>query len=355
MKTEINTLWWIAGLLICGFIYLLSPILSPFLLAAILAYIANPLVCKLSAFDLKGWRLSRSLATVIVMLLILFVLLLIVLIVVPMLQKQFLYLVQKSPIYMANLKQKLEPWMMQYFGMALDFDISQVQKVVTDHWQTAGNIAKQLTLALSSQGIALVGLVANLLLLPIVLFYLLLDWHVLLAKVQILVPKPYLNKTNAIAKEIDDILGEFLRGQLTVMLAMGVFYALGLWLAGLEFAVPIGLLSGLLGFVPYVGIGLGFILALLSGLLQFGDIAQLIPIFAVFGIGQLLESMLLTPWLVGDRIGLHPLVVIFALMAGGQLFGFIGILLALPASAAMAVGFNHATQRYLTSQFYNGQ
>ena len=354
MKTDISLIWWVAGLLICGLIYLLSPILTPFLVAAILAYLANPLVNKIDAFHYKGISLNRTFSTVTVMLIILIALLLLVLIIVPMLQKQFLLLVQKSPEYLASFKRQLEPMMMQYFGIALDVDVAQIQKVVTDHWSVAGNIAKQIALVLSSQSMALVGLVANLLLLPIVLFYLLQDWNCLLQKTQALVPKRYLNKTNEIAKEIDDVLGEFLRGQFSVMLIMGIFYSIGLWFAGLEFAIPIGLLSGLLGFVPYVGIGLGFILALLSGLLQFGGVSQIIPILAVFGIGQVLESMLLTPWLVGDRIGLHPLAVIFALMAGGQLFGFTGILLALPVSAALAVAFRHTKHRYLNSQLYNG-
>ncbi len=354
MKTQTNIMWWIAGVLACGLIYLLSPILMPFLVATILAYLANPLVNKIDAFHFKGFSLNRTFSTVAVMSMILIVLLLLVLIIVPMLQQQFFLLVQKSPSYLNSFKRQIEPMMLQHLGIALDVDIAQIQKVVTDHWSTAGNIAKQVALVLTNQSMALVGLVANLLLLPIVLFYLLQDWNVLLQKIQSLIPKRHLNKTIEIAQEIDDVLGEFLHGQFTVMLLMGAFYSVGLWLAGLEFAIPIGLLSGLLGFVPYVGIGLGFVLAILSGLLQFGNLAQLIPVLAVFGIGQLLESMLLTPWLVGDRIGLHPLAVIFALMAGGQLFGFAGILLALPVSAAMAVGFKHAKQRYLNSSIYNG-
>lgn len=354
MKTEMNTLWLVAGLLICGLIYLLSPILMPFIVAAILAYLANPLVNKIDRLNIKGFSLNRTFSTVVVMLLILILLLLLVLIIVPMLQKQFLLLVQQSPHYLASFERQFEPIFMQYFGISLDVDIAQIQKVVTDHWSVAGNIAKQLATVLSNQSLAIVSLVANILLLPIVLFYLLQDWNLLLEKIQSFIPTRYLNKTIEIAKEIDDVLGEFIRGQLTVMLLMGAFYAVGLWFAGLEFAIPIGVISGILGFVPYVGIGLGFILALLSGLLQFGNLEQLIPILVVFGVGQLLESMLLTPWLVGDRIGLHPLVVIFALMAGGQLLGFTGILLALPISAAMAVGFKHAKQSYLNSPLYQG-
>jgi predicted PurR-regulated permease PerM len=191
-------------------------------------------------------------------------------------------------------------------------------------------------------------------LIPLVLFYLLVDWNILVNKVGQLIPRKYIAKTQEIALEIDAVLAEFLRGQLSVMLLMSMVYSAGLWLAGLEVAVPIGILSGLLGFIPYLGFGLGLILGLFSALLQFGNITDIIPVLVVFGLGQIVESMVLTPYLVGDRIGLHPLVVIFALMAGGQLFGFAGVLLALPVSAALAVGFRHAKQTYLTSQFYNG-
>jgi len=186
----------------------------------------------------------------------------------------------------------------------------------------------------------------------VVLFYLLRDWDGFLANIRQLIPRDWSDKTLEIAKEIDQVLAEFLRGQLAVMLAMSAFYVLGLWLAGLNMALPIGLVAGLLGFVPYLGIATGIVLALLVAALQFTSFGQLIPVLLVFGIGQLLEGMLLTPKLVGNRIGLHPVVVIFALLAGGQLFGFAGVLLALPVSAAIAVGLRHTKTSYLGSDAY---
>jgi predicted PurR-regulated permease PerM len=136
------------------------------------------------------------------------------------------------------------------------------------------------------------------------------------------------------------------------MAALCVFYSIGLWLAGLEMAVSIGLLAGLLSFVPYLGFAIAFIMALLLALLQFGSLSAIVPVLMVFGIGQVIESYILTPYLVGDRIGLHPVVVIIALLAGGQLFGFAGVLLALPVGAAIAVGLRHSKQSYLTSDAY---
>ncbi len=338
-------------------IYLLRPILAPFLFAAILAYVCSPLVDRLG--NIKLGRLSmgrtsatRTIGTVLVMLLLLAIMITLLLIVVPLLQRELSLVAQRLPAYLSALRDRLDPWLLQHFGVSLAIDIAQIQEMLTKNWKTAGNFAGQLLLALSTHGLALLNWLVNLLLVPVVLFFLLRDWHVFVEKIAVLLPRRWYAKTATIAHEIDLVLAEFLRGQLSVMLLMSAFYAAGLSLAGLELAIPIGLIAGLLGFVPYVGITIGIILALLAAALQFSSISQILPILAVFGIGQVLESMLLTPFLVGDRIGLHPVVVIFALLAGGQLFGFTGILLALPVSAAIAVGLRHAKQSYLVSDAY---
>jgi len=360
MNTGTHYLWWIFGLSICGLIYLLGPILTPFLVAAILAYIANPLVNRVDALQFRAFNgkfnysPNRITATLLVMLLLFALLIAVLLIATPLLQKEILLLVQKLPVYFNTAISTLNPWLQKNFGVAINIDYTQIQQILTENWKTAGSFAKQLALGLGNQGMAIVGWLANLVLIPLVLFYLLADWNIIISKINHLLPRKFAAKTQEIASDIDAVLAEFLRGQLTVMLLMSIFYAVGLWLAGLELAIPIGILSGLLGFVPYLGIGIGLGLAVLSGLLQFGSLHDLIPVLIVFGIGQVVESMVLTPYLVGDRIGLHPLAVIFALMAGGQLFGFTGVLLALPVSAAIAVAFRHARQHYLSSNLYNG-
>ncbi|HEY0841296.1 AI-2E family transporter [Methylotenera sp.] len=360
MNKHTNTVWLVAVLSVFGIIYLLGPILTPFLIAAILAYIANPLVGKIEAIQFNSkrakfsFKLSRTIATLLVLLFLFAVLIIIMLIMIPLLQHEFVQLSQKIPVYLNAAKTNLEPWLQKNFGVSAEIDPAQIQAILTENWKTTGNFAKNIALSVSSHGMTVIGWLGNLILIPLVLFYLLVDWNILLQKTSALLPRSLLGKTQEIAADIDAVLAEFLRGQLTVMLLMSVFYAVGLWLVGLEFALPIGILSGLLGFIPYLGFGLGLTLAVISGVLQFGSLHDLIPLLIVFGMGQLLESMALTPWLVGDRIGLHPLVVIFALMAGGQLFGFAGVLLALPVSAAIAVGFRHAKQKYLSSHFYLG-
>ena len=187
---------------------------------------------------------------------------------------------------------------------------------------------------------------------PVVLFYLLRDWNGLLAQIEELLPRRWHPQLSGIAREIDAVLAEFLRGQISVMVLMSVLYVCGLWLAGLEFALPIGVITGMLVFVPYVGVLTGLVLATVVALMQFPSIGGIVPVWIVFAIGQTLEGMLVTPLLVGKRIGLHPVAVIFALLAFGQIFGFFGVLLALPASAALLVGLRHLGRRYRNSSLY---
>jgi predicted PurR-regulated permease PerM len=342
-------------LLAVGFLWLfyhLLPILSPFFVAMILSYICNPLVDRMARIQIATHTIGRVLASLAIMLLLMLILLILLLIVIPLLQKEFSTVIERLPVYLNNFRTQIEPWLMQHFGISPLLDTAQLQEVLTKNWKSASNYLGQFLLALSNHGLALIGWLVNLLLLPVVLFYLLRDWHTLIANIAVTIPRPWLKKTTEIAQDIDQVLSGFLRGQLSVMLAMSVFYSVGLMFTGLELAIPIGLLAGLLGFVPYFGIITGISLATLAAILQYSSFDHLLPVLAVFGMGQVVEGMWLTPWLVGDRIGLHPVVVIFALLAGGQLFGFTGILVALPVSAAIAVGFRHARQHYLQSDLY---
>ncbi len=328
-------------------LFLLQDVLAPFLTAAILAYICSPLVDRLTRC-----RLGRTSATILVFLLLLGAFALLLLIIVPLLHKEILLLADRLPAYLDAVRGRLEPWLLQHFGITLAFDMAEIQTMLGAHWQTAGSLVGQTLKAVGSHGAALAGWLAGLLLIPVVLFYLLRDWPELVRRAGELVPRRWHDKVATLAREIDRVLAEFLRGQLSVMLLMSAFYACGLWLAGLELALPIGLIAGLLSFVPYLGVTLGLLLAILAALLQFASLTALLPVLLVFGLGQVVESLLLTPWLVGDRVGLHPVAVIFALLAGGHLFGFAGVLLALPVGAAIAVGLRHARQAYLASDSY---
>ncbi len=347
-----NNRWLILTAGFLFFLYLLLPVLAPFLVAAILAYICDPLVDKLSISGYKNVQFGRTVSTVLVMLGIIAIVILLILIIFPLLQKQSLLIVERLPSMIDKLRATVEPWLQSKLGISLAIDSAQIQDIITKNWKTAGSILGDILKTAGTNSMALIGILANILLLPVVLFYLLRDWDDLIAGISNLIPRDLIAKTTEIANEIDQMLAEFLRGQLTVMLLMSVFYCVGLWLAGLDNALPIGIIAGLLNFVPYLGPALGMGLALLVGALQFSSFSQIVPVLAVFGIGQLIESNVITPKLVGERIGLHPVVVIFALLAGGQLFGFAGVLLALPVAATIAVALQHTKDNYLDSDAY---
>lgn len=339
--------WLLAVVTFVLLFYLLQDVLAPFLTAAILAYICNPLVDCLMRF-----RMGRTLATILAFLLLLSLFTLLLLIIAPFIQQEIVLLAQRLPAYLEAARDRLEPWLGQHFGTNMAIAMAEIQAMLGVHWQTAGSLLGQALKTVGSHGMELASWLLSLLLVPVVLFYVLRDWPLLVRRTSLLVPRRWHDKVAAIARETDLVLAEFLRGQLLVMLFMSVFYICGLWLVGLELALPIGLIAGLLSFVPYLGLTLGLLLAVIAAILQFASLTALLPVLLVFGLGQLVEGMLLTPWLIGERIGLHPLAVVFALLVGGQLFGFAGVLLALPAGAAIAVGLRHASRAYLASEAY---
>jgi predicted PurR-regulated permease PerM len=270
----------------------------------------------------------------------------------PMVQTEAATIARRLPELVDRINERFVPWLKERFDIDLQFDAASIRALIADNVSGVQNIGVWLLGSLRIGGLALVGFFANLLLTPVVMFYLLTDWDALVARLGSLLPRRWETQSRQIAGEIDTVLAEYLRGQVTVMGILAIYYAAALWLAGLQFAVPIGVLTGLLIFVPYLGFGIGLVLALLVALLQFASWQGVILVLIVYGIGQLLESFVLTPWLVGERIGLHPLAVIFALLAFGQLFGFTGVLLALPASAAILVGLRHVRTAYTGSAIY---
>ncbi|MBL8489925.1 MAG: AI-2E family transporter [Rhodocyclaceae bacterium] len=345
-------LWIGFGIVLLWLLAALGPILSPFLLAGILAYICNPLVDHL-----QGTGLPRAAGTLLVILALFAAVILLVLMLVPLLRDEAVQLATRLPDAVALYNEQVVPWIRERFGLNLKLrlDPASLKRLATENWDSIQALAQQLYGSLKIGGVALVGLLANLFLAPVVMFYLLLDWHPMIGRLAGVVPRPWHPKVLAMAADVDAVLSEFLRGQVLVMLALAVYYVLALWIAGLEYALPVGVLTGLLVFVPYLGYATGFILALTTAILQFEGWSPIVGTLAVFGFGQALESFVLTPRLVGERIGLHPLAVIFALMAFGQLFGFFGVLLALPASAALLVGLREVRRLYLASSFYRGQ
>ncbi|MEE8254050.1 MAG: AI-2E family transporter, partial [Nitrosomonadaceae bacterium] len=293
------------------------------------------------------------LGTILVMTLLLSLFTALILIIAPLFEREASRLIEKAPAYLETVRDGLAPWLETQLGISLQLDITLLKQTLTQNWQSAGGIVAKLVPSFTSGGVAIMEFLLNLVLVPVVLFYLLRDWTQLVRFVDEIIPRHWYKQVNVLAREIDRVLAEFLRGQLSVMLLMSIYYVMGLWLVGLEFALPIGVIAGILVFVPYLGMVIGLILATLVALIQFQGWSGLIPVWIVLGVGQLLENMVVTPWLVGNRIGLHPVVVIFALLAFGQLFGFVGLLLALPASAVLLVWLRHVRKQYLESTLYN--
>lgn len=341
--------WLAVALAVGGLLYLLSPILAPFLFAAILAYILNPLVERFT-----GRYVPRTLAVLLAMFGVLVAIVALALIVLPLFVKELKQLAERVPEFIVWLNQRLAPFLERHLGVAFQFDVETVRRLAGDLVADNQDWVARLLGSLKIGGLAVLAFLVNLLLVPVVLFYLLRDWHSLLARIDGLVPRPAHDKARTILREVDAVLAEFLRGQLLVMLVMSLFYVLTLWLAQLEFALPIGLITGVLSIIPYAGALIGFALASMAALMQFDSLWGVAWVWLAFGVGQALEGFVVTPWLVGERIGLHPVTVIFALLAFGHVFGFFGVLLALPASAALLVAGRHLRRAYLAGPLYGG-
>ena len=331
-------------------LWLLGPVLTPFTVAAVLAYALTPLVDRLD--DLGRGRMPRVIAVLLVELLFILALAGLLLMTVPIMAKELPLMREQLPVLVDTLDRTLRPWLAEY-GIMVSLDLgslkAQVLKYLNANYEEA---FYSLLPSLKLGGGVALTVVFNVVLIPVALFYLLMDWDRLVARLLELVPPGARPKVDSFTHEADLVLGQYLRGQSLVMLIMAVFYSTGLSLFGLDLALPIGFFTGLAMFIPYIGFGVGLGLATLAGLLQFMSIKALVMVAVVYGIGQVIEGFIVTPRLVGKRIGLHPLAVIFALLAFGQLFGFVGVLVALPASAVLLVAMRRLRSGYLASQLY---
>jgi len=341
---------WLAFLLL---LITLGPVLTPFLAAAIIAYALNPGVDRLDRLHLGRYDMPRALAVFIVVMLFFGAIAALVLIVVPVLHTELPMMQAQIPAFLAKLNDAIGP-RLRDLGIHVQLDSAGIKSILTQQMASSGEEIWSAVLASARVGgIAVLGWITTLVLIPVVLFYVLLDWHAMLARIAGAVPRRWIGRTMAMANEVDTLLAQYLRGQLLVMLVLAIYYSAALSIAGFQVALPVGIITGLLVFIPYLGFGLGLALALIAAVLQFSDWSGLISVAIIYGIGQVMEGFVLTPRLVGERIGLNPLAVIFALLAFGQLFGFVGVLLALPASAILMVAFKHLRRHYLSSSFYN--
>jgi predicted PurR-regulated permease PerM len=334
----------------------LAPVITPFAISAGLAFLADPLVDRLERFTIRSRVIGRTPAVIIVFTLMTATLSVLLLIFVPLLREQLEHLILKMPATLEWLAGTALPWVQDKFGLsAYPLNTETLTEALKSYWKELSSAMLTVAGTVTRSGQAVFGWIMNLVLIPVVTFYLLRDWDRLVEGVRTLLPRRVEPTISRLSREIEDVLGAFIRGQLMVMVALGVIYASGLWLVGLDLAFIIGMLAGLLSIVPYLGTAIGVLAALVAALFQFQDLFHPLMVLVVFAAGQSLESMILTPRLVGDRVGLHPVTVIFAVLAGGQLFGFLGILLALPVASALNVLVKHLHLKYTNSSMYQDE
>lgn len=337
-----------------GLIYILAPVLMPFVFSAILAYLGDPLADRLEVIKIKRFQLGRTNAVVLVFIVILLIVSSVLIVLVPKVEFQIGLFFSNFPDYVNWLNVVVIPWLDLHLGWEVSLiEGDKIISMIKAHWQNAGGGLLSFMSSVSRSGAVLAEWMMNLILIPVVTFYLLRDWDILVEKIYDLLPRRAAPTAIKLAIETNTVLGAFMRGQFYVMLALGVIYSVGLWLIDLNLAILIGMIAGLVSFVPYLGSIVGIVIACVAALLQFQDPMYLIPVSIVFIVGQSLEGMLLTPWLVGDKIGLHPVAVMFSVLAGGQLFGFLGVLLALPVASVVMVILRHIHDIYRDSTFYS--
>ena len=344
-----NSWWGVLFLVVIGgLIYLLDAVLMPFIAGMILAYLADPL-----ANQFQRWGMNRPLAVSSVFLVLLLILVVSLLILIPLIVQQLKQLGEAIPSIFNWVENILAPQVQEWTGYDVTAELTNVRETLAENWRDAGGYLAQALGQIGRSGMAFVSWITYVALIPVVTFYLLLDWDRLLDNIANLIPRQWADDTFRLARRCDEVLSSFLRGQLLVMLCLGIIYAVGLTLMGLNFGLLIGFVSGLVSIVPFLGFIVGLIIALVVALFQFATWWAVLGVILVFSIGQMAESVILQPKLLGDKIGLHPVAVIFAVLAGGNLFGLTGVLLALPVAAVILVLLKEVKVRYQHSELYD--
>ncbi len=338
----------VLGFVIALVIWLLAPVLTPFVAAAMFAYLFDPL-----ATWLQRRGLGRTLAVTIVFVALTLLLIIVLLLLIPYLERQIAAFFKQLPIWINWFRDVAVPWLNAKFNMDMELpDTQQLAAIVQEHWQAAGGAAATVVGQVSRSGLAVLGWITRVVVVPVAFFYLLRDWHLMIARIHELLPRSIEPTVVRLARESDATLSGFVRGQLSVMIVLGTLYAIALWAVGLDVGPLIGIIAGLISFVPYLGSVTGVLMGVIAALVQYHDGLHVILVLAVFVSGNLLEGYVLVPRLVGEKIGLHPLAVIFAVLAGGELFGFLGVLLALPVASVVMVMLRYAHERYRDSGLY---
>lgn len=349
-RESIDVRWkWLILIVVVVFVlYMLGSSLTPFIVAALFAYLFNPLVERF-----ERWGMSRTLAVCLLFVLLTLAFAGILIGLVPLIERQISNFLGQLPTWIDWFRANATPWLRDRFGLNVEIpDMRQITDMLQQYWKEAGGVAATIVAKVSKSGMAIVGWMLNLVIIPVAAFYLMRDWDLLINRVHALIPRSVEPTVSRLARESDKTLSSFLRGQLSVMVILGVIYGIGLSLVGISVGPLIGMIAGLISFVPFMGAIVGFAMGVIAALVQYQDFFHVALVALVFMIGQALEGYVLVPKMVGDSIGLHPVAVMFAILAGGELFGFVGVLVALPVAAVAMVVLRYLYGRYTESELY---
>lgn len=340
-------MWFVIFFVFFYMLYVLRSVLMPFVAGILLAYLLDPMVDRLQKL-----KFSRTWATLIVCFLTVLIIMPCISLLVSMIENQVSLLMQATPKYLSLIMEKLKPALQNITERFPDLKGANIEELIKANIGNGMKVAGRILRSLMSNGFALINLISLLLIMPVVTFYMLRDWDDFVKKFESLLPKKSKKGIIEGFKEIDKIIAGFIRGQLSVCLILGLFYSIGLKLVGLELGLLVGFIAGIISFIPYVGSITGFILGCVLAFAQYGDITHVLYVVAVFMLGQFIEGNFLTPKLVGESVGLHPVWVMFALLAGGVLLGFLGLMLAVPLAAIIGVLVRYGIKRYKQSSLY---
>ena len=349
-RESIDVRWkWLILIAVVVFVlYMLGSSLTPFIVAALFAYLFNPLVERF-----QRWGMNRTLAVSLLFVLLTLVFAGILIGLIPLLERQISNFLGQLPTWIDWFRATATPWFRDRLGIDVEIpDTRQITDMLQQYWKEAGGVATTIVAKVSKSGMAIVGWMLNLVIIPVAAFYLMRDWDLLVERVHALIPRSVEPTVSRLVRESDKTLSSFLRGQLSVMIVLGLIYGIGLWMVGISVGPLIGMIAGLISFVPYMGAIVGMAMGVVAAVVQYQDLFHVAMVMVVFVIGQSLEGYVLVPKMVGDSIGLHPVAVMFAILAGGQLFGFVGVLVALPVAAVVMVVLRYLYERYTASELY---
>ena len=351
MKEQKNSrnlvFWLILFFVFAYFVYVLRSVLLPFVAGIVIGYLLDPWTSKMEKMGV-----NRTVAVILVLASVIIFIVPVLVLIFGVVQDEFSRFLENAPQYMTKVAAKIEPVLIDMQMRFPELQADKVKEYIAENMSGGLKIVGKIVKGVLANSFALINLLSLLLITPIVTFYMLRDWKHFVKKVDDLLPRRSKKSIRQQAKEIDRAIAGFIRGQLSVCFLLGAYYSLGLYLVGLEMGIFVGFLSGIISFIPYVGSITGFAVSVLLALAQFNSWTGVAGVVGVFLTGQFLEGNFLTPKLVGDKVGLHPVWIMFSLLAGGVLLGFLGLMIAIPLAAVIAILLKHAIEKYKKSSLY---